>query len=86
MGTPKSVCLSWFGLISRDKYEHTHLRLWKLCKRDWQVFVDVLKCSYKLTSFSWKTPNFASYLVDNVIKSNANGKTVVSKKVNKSTE
>ena len=28
MGTLKSVCTSWFGLVSRDKYEHTHLRLW----------------------------------------------------------
>ena len=28
MGTLKSVCSSWSGLISRDKYEHTHLRLW----------------------------------------------------------
>ena len=27
MGTLKSVCSSWFGLISRDKYEHTHLRV-----------------------------------------------------------
>ena len=26
MGTLKSVCSSWFALISRDKYEHTHLR------------------------------------------------------------
>ena len=24
-GTLKSVCSSWFALISRDKYEHTHL-------------------------------------------------------------
>jgi len=30
MGTLKSVCLSWFGLLSRDKYEHSHLRLWML--------------------------------------------------------
>ena len=28
MGTLKSVCSSWFGLISRDKNEHSHLRLW----------------------------------------------------------
>ena len=27
MGTLKSVCSSWFALISRDKYEHTHLRV-----------------------------------------------------------
>ena len=27
MGTLKSVCLSWFALMSRDKYEHTHLRV-----------------------------------------------------------
>ena len=27
IGTLKSVCSSWFGLISRDKYEHTHLRV-----------------------------------------------------------
>ena len=29
MGSLKSVCSSWFGHISRDKYKHTHLRLWK---------------------------------------------------------
>ena len=29
MGTLKSVCSSWIGLISRDiLYEHTNLRLW----------------------------------------------------------
>ena len=28
MVTLKSVCSTWSGLISRDKYEHTHLRLW----------------------------------------------------------
>ena len=27
MGTLKSVCSSCFSLISRDKYEHTHLRV-----------------------------------------------------------
>ena len=27
MGTLKSVCSSWFALMSRDKYEHTHLRV-----------------------------------------------------------
>ena len=27
MGTLKSLCSSWFALISRDKYEHTHLRV-----------------------------------------------------------
>ena len=27
MGTLKSVCSSWFALISRDKYEHTLLRV-----------------------------------------------------------
>ena len=27
MGTLKTVCSSWFALISRDKYEHTHLRV-----------------------------------------------------------
>ena len=27
MGTLKSVCSSWFALISFDKYEHTHLRV-----------------------------------------------------------
>ena len=27
MGTLKSVCSSWFPLISRDKYQHTHLRV-----------------------------------------------------------
>ena len=27
MGTLKSVCSSWFALISRDIYEHTHLRI-----------------------------------------------------------
>jgi hypothetical protein len=27
MGTLKSVCSSWFGLKSHDKYEHTHLRV-----------------------------------------------------------
>ena len=27
MGTLKIVCSSWFALISRDKYEHTHLRV-----------------------------------------------------------
>ena len=27
MGTLKSVCSSWFALISSDKYEHTHLRV-----------------------------------------------------------
>ena len=27
IGTLKSVCSSWFALISRDKYEHTHLRV-----------------------------------------------------------
>ena len=27
MGTLKSMCSSWFPLISRDKYEHTHLRV-----------------------------------------------------------
>ena len=25
--TLKSVCSSWFALISRDRYEHTHLRV-----------------------------------------------------------
>ena len=28
MGTLKSVCSRWFGLMSHDRYEHTHLRLW----------------------------------------------------------
>ena len=28
IGTLKSVCSSCSGLISRDKYEHTHFRLW----------------------------------------------------------
>ena len=27
MGTLKSVCSSWFALISCDIYEHTHLRV-----------------------------------------------------------
>ena len=27
MGTLKSVCSSWFALISRDIYEHTHMRV-----------------------------------------------------------
>ena len=27
-GDPQERVLNWSGLISRDKYEHTHLRLW----------------------------------------------------------
>ena len=34
MGTLKSVCSSWSGLISRDIYEHTHLRLWMMSEFD----------------------------------------------------
>ena len=36
MGTHKSVCSSWSGLISRDIYEHTHmhLRLWMMSEFD----------------------------------------------------
>ena len=38
MGTLKSVCSSWFGLISRDEYEHTHLRLWIMSMRELKRF------------------------------------------------
>ena len=37
MGTLKSVCSSWFGLISRDEYEHNHLRLWISSGNAWHL-------------------------------------------------
>jgi hypothetical protein len=42
MGTLKSVCTSWSGPISRDIYEHTHLRLW-MCVI---VFIDDCRNSH----------------------------------------
>ena len=39
MGTLKSVCSSWFALISRDKCEHTHLRVpMRVFKLETEIF------------------------------------------------
>ena len=49
MDTLKSVCWSWFGFISCDKYEHTHLRLWILSKlRALFIFLKLVVNSWTL--------------------------------------
>ena len=52
-GTLKSVCSSWFGLISRDKYEYTHLRVPTL-DSDWKCRLTSPGFdNFKTTQFLW---------------------------------
>ena len=44
MGTLKSVCSSWFALISRDIYEHTHLRVPIFEERKFMIMRTGIKC------------------------------------------
>ena len=54
--TLKSVCSSWFALISRDIYEHTHLRIpmQHLEKRSFETILKKKKKNDK-DKFSLKT-------------------------------
>ena len=63
MGTLKSVCSSWFGLISRDKYEHTHLRVPIQCHSKTfcagtKIELTKYKSSFGLTKKIWTSTNY----------------------------